>query len=165
MQFKPRLNMIVAVCGFLLGILLNVNSYAYDNARDFDFSTLTTGHEIGCLALNIYHEGRGESLRGQSAIAAVTMNRVRSRAYPNSVCEVVWQRKQFSWTNVAAKYHTVTDFTAWSQALVIARLFFDGAQITQIGAATHYHADTVTPYWIAGGKSIGKIGNHIFYIL
>lgn len=155
----------MAVGGFILYALFSTNSYAADNTRDFDFSALTRGHELGCLALNIYHEGRGESARGQAAIAAVTMNRVRSKFYPHSVCEVVWQRKQFSWTQTATKYHAVTDFTAWAQILVIARLFLDGAQITKIGNATHYHADTVKPYWIADSKSIGKIGSHYFYTL
>lgn len=151
----------------VLCTLFNANSYAYylDPMRDFDFSVITPGHELGCLALNIYHEGRGESLTGQSAIAAVTMNRVRSKYYPDTVCEVVWQHKQFSWTHIAARHHAVTDFIAWDQALVIARLFLDGTQVTQVGAATHYHADTVKPYWIVNNKLVGKVGNHYFYTL
>ena len=166
MRLKPCRRSVAVVCGFILYALFSTNGYAYiDDSHDFDFSTPVTGDALGCLALNIYHEGRGESARGQAAIAAVTMNRVRSKFYPNSVCEVVWQRKQFSWTNTAAKYHAVTDFTAWAHVLVVARLFLDGAQITKISSATHYHADTVKPYWIADSKSIGKIGSHYFYIM
>ena len=147
MRVKTCLKIFSMVWIFVRCTLFNANSYAYylDHARDFDFSVITPGHELGCLALNIYHEGRGESSKGQAAIAAVTMNRVRSKYYPDTVCEVVWQRKQFSWTHIAARYHAVTDFAAWGQALVIARLFLDGAQVTQVGAATHYHADTVKP--------------------
>lgn len=167
MQVKTYLKIFSATWLFVLFLLVNANSYAYyfDHAGDFDFSAITPGHELGCLALNIYHEGRGESAKGQAAIAAVTINRVRSKYYPNSVCEVVWQRKQFSWTHTAAKYHAVADFVAWDQALVIARLFLDGDQVTQIGGATHYHADTVKPYWIVADKLVGKVGNHYFYIL
>ena len=167
MNFKSYLRTIAVVFGITLYTLLGANSHAYyvDNTRDIDFSNLTRPHQLDCLALNIYHEGRGESSRGQAAIAAVTMNRVRSKSYPNSVCEVVWQKKQFSWTHIARRHHVVTDVAAWSQAMVIAVLFFDGARITKIGLATHYHADTVRPYWIADGKAIGKIGNHHFYIL
>ena len=150
---------------FMLGILVTSNSHAYyeDHTVNFDFAAVTEGHELGCLALNVYHEGRGESLAGQSAIAAVTMNRVRSELYPDSVCRVVWQRKQFSWTHIAARHHVVTDFDAWEQALVIARLFLDGAQISEVGTATHYHADTVEPYWMADNEPVGKVGNHYFY--
>lgn len=167
MRVKTCLKGFLGSIVFIVGVSLQSNSYAFfiDHARDFDFSQLTPGHQLGCLALNIYHEGRGESLKGQAGIAAVTMNRVRSRYYPNSVCEVVWQRKQFSWTHVAARHHSVTDLGGWKQALVIAKLFMDGAQVTQVGHATHYHADTVKPYWIAKNKLIGKVGNHYFYVL
>ena len=141
-------------------------SYAFfDHAREFDFSITTSGHELGCMALNIYHEGRGESVKGQAAIASVTMNRVDSKHYPDSVCEVVWQRKQFSWTHIAARHHSITDVKAWKQALVIAQLFLDGARVAQVGNATHYHADGVEPYWIAENEPIGKVGNHYFYNL
>lgn len=151
----------------LCGVLFSSASQAFyiDHAKNFDFSATTSGHELGCLALNIYHEGRGESIKGQAAIAAVTMNRVRSKHFPDTVCEVVWQRKQFSWTHIASRHHAVTDVPAWQQALVIARLFMDGAGIAQVGDATHYHSDTVKPNWIADNKLIGKVGNHFFYIL
>ncbi len=171
MRFNPCPSTVIGVFGFILYALLNVNSYADNSPRDSYFSKPASEHELPgrdleCLALNIYHEGRGESARGQAAIAAVTMNRVQSEFYPNTVCEVVWQEKQFSWTRTAPQHHTVTDFTAWAHVLVVARLFLDGAQIIGgIGLATHYHADTVTPYWIADSKAIGKIGSHYFYIL
>ena len=68
-----------------------------------------------CMTANIYHEARGESLKGQYAVAHVVMNRVHHEQFPNSVCEVVFQPKQFSWT------HTIndprpTEYHAWSQA-------------------------------------------------
>ncbi len=167
MRVKTGLLFFAVVCVTTLGALFQNISHAchIDHARDFDFSTITPGHELGCLALNIYHEGRGESLKGQSAIAAVTMNRVRNKHYPDSVCEVVWQHKQFSWTHVPVQHHAVMNVTAWQQALAVARLFLEGARSAQIGGATHYHADTVKPYWVAGNEPVGKIGNHYFYIL
>ena len=88
-----------AVYGILFAICLGIGTaqahhdHFAEQARDFDFNNVTQGQELGCLALNIYHEGRGESAKGQSAIAAVTMNRVASKHYPDSICEVVWQRK------------------------------------------------------------------------
>jgi len=159
-----RIRLLAAIV-FMLGLLVNANSHAYyeDHTVNFNFSAVTEGDELGCLALNIYHEGRGESLAGQSAIAAVTMNRVRSELYPDSVCKVVWQRKQFSWTHIAARHHAITNFDAWEQALVIARLFMDGAQVPAVGSATHYHADTVEPYWMTDSEPVGKVGNHYFY--
>ena len=44
-----------------------------------------------CLTDAIYFEARGESVRGQIAVAQVIMNRVFSGYYPNNVCGVVYQ--------------------------------------------------------------------------
>ncbi len=141
-------------------------SYAFfDHTGEFDFSGTTPGHELGCMALNIYHEGRGESVNGQVAIASVTMNRVDSKHYPDTVCEVVWQRRQFSWTHIAARHHAITDVNAWQQAIDIARQFLEGDRLAPVGNATHYHAEGVEPYWIAENEPVGKVGNHYFYIL
>ena len=51
-----------------------------------------------CLACNLYFEARGEEKTGIVAVAMVTLNRVNSFEYPNSICKVVWQKWQFSWT-------------------------------------------------------------------
>ena len=49
--------------------------------------------EIQCLARNIHYEARGESRRGQLAVAKVTLNRVESDLFPNSICGVVNEGK------------------------------------------------------------------------
>ena len=48
-------------------------------------------NEMHCLATNIYHEARGESNEGKFAVGNVTMNRVDSNRFPDSICEVVYQ--------------------------------------------------------------------------
>ena len=158
---------IVVVSGLVSGILLTTVSYANHTnyGEKFDFSNVTSGQELGCMAMNIYHEGRGEGRKGQVAIAAVTMNRVNSKYYPDTVCEVVWQRKQFSWTLTASKYHSVTDQAAWQQSLRLARSFLDSEKVSEVGNATHYHAATVQPYWAAEDKRVARVGNHLFYVL
>ena len=54
-----------------------------------------------CLALNVYFEARSEPIAGKIAVAEVTLNRVASQDYPNTICEVVLQENQngcsFSW--------------------------------------------------------------------
>ncbi|HCR66389.1 MAG TPA: cell wall hydrolase, partial [Oceanicaulis sp.] len=47
--------------------------------------------ERRCLAEAIYYEARSETLAGQMAVAEVVINRSRHRAYPNSICGVVYQ--------------------------------------------------------------------------
>jgi len=53
--------------------------------------------DIECLAKNIYFEARNQPYEGQLAVALVTMNRVYNSKFPDTVCEVVYQPKQFSW--------------------------------------------------------------------
>jgi len=137
----------------------------FDNTTAFDFSVKSKGQELGCLAMNIYFEGRGESAKGRAAIASVTMNRVRSKRYPNSVCEVVWQRRQFSWTHIAPRHHVITDHKAWHQAIVVAQLFLSGAQVSLVGNATHYHSVNVEPSWQDDTKLVALVGDHMFYAL
>jgi N-acetylmuramoyl-L-alanine amidase len=41
--------------------------------------------DVRCLAMNIYHEARSESLAGQYAVADVVLNRVESNRFPDTV--------------------------------------------------------------------------------
>lgn len=115
-----------------------------------------------CLAMNIYHESRGEVIEGQIAVAHVTLNRVAHEYWPNTICEVVYQNKQFSWT------HTIKDPTpknekAWKQANVIARDVIIGNVEDASKGATFYHASHVNPPWIKSMEVSKVIGVHIFY--
>ncbi|NKB63359.1 MAG: hypothetical protein GKR95_14980 [Gammaproteobacteria bacterium] len=164
-----KLYLVARWIGFSIAIgMVSLNSahaVNFDHTKNFDFSNPPRGQEIGCLAMNIYHEGRGESPKGRAAIAAVTMNRVSNPDYPDTVCEVVWQRKQFSWTQIAARHHVIRNFESWDVALTTARLFLDGAKLWKIGHATHYHAENVEPYWASTQTLVGKVGSHYFYTL
>jgi spore germination cell wall hydrolase CwlJ-like protein len=127
--------------------------------------------ETRCLALNVYFEARGEPAEGQLAVAMVTMNRVKSRHYPNSVCGVVWQRKQFSWTH-DGKSDRPTDRHAWKLAKKIARFAYhrygklaertrNALDLTK--GALHYYAPHLTlPYWAEAHSVTREIGGHIF---
>ncbi len=164
--YSVVLGMVALFCGVYVFTLSHNN--LYDEPNKFDlaevrFLTFTRERDLGCMALNVYHEGRGESGLGQAAIAAVTMNRVKSKRYPDTICEVVYQRKQFSWTRLSAKHHAINDFHAWTQALTIAQRFIQGEKVADLGEATHYHAKNVKPYWMDKNKLITTIGNHYFY--
>ena len=52
---------------------------------------------LACLALNIYHEARDQSIEGQIAVAQVVLERVKSKKYPSTICEVVMQGPTYSW--------------------------------------------------------------------
>jgi N-acetylmuramoyl-L-alanine amidase len=117
-----------------------------------------------CMALNIYHEARGERWEGQIAVAHVTMNRVSNSEWPGTICEVVYQPKQFSWTHMI-KDHTPKEKKAWAQAQVIARDVMIGNTEDPTHGAEFYHANYVNPYWADDYILTKVIGNHLFYSL
>lgn len=114
--------------------------------------------ELKCLADNVYWESMGESFKGKLAVAVVTLNRVKSPDYPNTICKVVYQKDQFSWTRTK---HKVKDFYAWTDSLLAASMAMEDSKVLGNFSATHYHNTTVKPNW--GLRKVAKIGRHIFY--
>ena len=122
-----------------------------------------------CLTDAIYFEARGESVRGQIAVAQVVMNRVFSGYYPNTVCGVVYQnshrrmRCQFTFACDGIR-DRITEPDAWDRAKEIARETLDGKLwLADVGKATHYHAYWVHPSWVREMARLYKIGVHTFY--
>jgi spore germination cell wall hydrolase CwlJ-like protein len=122
-----------------------------------------------CLANAVYFEARGESVRGQIAVAQVVMNRVFSPFYPNDVCGVVYQNAdrhnacQFTFACDGIP-DVVTEPDAWARAKHIARDMLDGKLwMPEVAKSTHYHAYWVHPDWVAEMKKIYKLGVHTFY--
>ncbi|MFD1803948.1 cell wall hydrolase [Mixta tenebrionis] len=116
-----------------------------------------------CLALNIYHEARGEPLKGQIAIASVTMNRANWDI--NQICPVVYAPKQFSWTHLtktAWRYPPGSD-KSWQRAQQIAHQIINGELSDVTNGATYYHNQTVTPVWRNEFARTATIGSHVFY--
>jgi N-acetylmuramoyl-L-alanine amidase len=128
--------------------------------------------DIDCLAMNIYHEARGEPIAGQYAVAEVTLNRTRSREFPSSVCQVVYQkhwnpqRKEivyaFSWTGQSLT--TNFNSASWRQAKEIARTVLTHGRRPTLHGALYYHSTNVKPEWAHHHKRLAIIGRHIFYM-
>jgi len=116
--------------------------------------------EAVCLAKNIYFEARGESLAGKLAVAKVTLNRTKHEDFPDSVCKVVYQPGQFSWT--AKRRQQIRDSRAWQESLEIARdALRTGLTELQGFRAIYFHSGRKPPGW--RGRLVAKIGNHRFY--
>lgn len=114
---------------------------------------------VMCLAENIYYEAKGESKAGKLAVAKVTLNRVASPKFPETVCGVVYQKHQFSWTKDPKR--KIVDNSAWKESLELARHAID-TKLTYLNLpALYFHNATVSPNW--GKKRVAKIGNHYFY--
>lgn len=115
-----------------------------------------------CLKKNIYFESRGEPYLGQLAVGFVTLNRVNSPKFPNTICEVVKQKKQFSWY-WDGKSDNIYDFTGWVKAVKVANDVMYGNYKDPTNGALFYHANYVKPYWQKHFKQTKKIYKHIFY--
>jgi len=127
--------------------------------------------QLYCLAQNIYFEARGEDAAGQLAVAMVTMNRVFSKRFPSTICGVVWQNKQFSWTH-DGKSDRPKEKKAWEHAKQVARTVFSkyhkynllskGAFDITRGALHYYAPDLVAPRWADSKVVTRQIGGHLF---
>jgi len=109
--------------------------------------------EFRCLVRNVYYEARGESLEGQVAVAKVTLNRLNTHA--PTICRVVYQPHQFSWT--MKPITKGIDKQAWAIAERASLIAYNSDGFD----ATYYHNTSVRPKW--GFTKITQIGNHIFY--
>jgi N-acetylmuramoyl-L-alanine amidase len=130
-----------------------------------------TEQELFCLTMNIYHEARGEPLAGQYAVGEVTMNRVFSEDYPDTICEVVhqkhWNPKNKTWSNAFswAEYDYSVNLRSkpWKQAYKIAKNIYYDSYERQLDGALFYHAKYVKPGWAKRYEKVATIGKHIFY--
>ena len=126
------------------------------------------GENWRCLTEALYFEARGESVKGQFAVAEVILNRVASRRFPNSVCGVVHQgtgkRFQCQFTyNCDGNKEIVNEKAAWARVGKVARLMIDGAARQLTEGATHYHTKAVSPRWSRKFARTATIGMHYFY--
>jgi N-acetylmuramoyl-L-alanine amidase len=126
---------------------------------------------LECLALNVYHEARGEPPEGQYAVAEVTLNRAASPRFPDTVCDVVYEKRWdairerhvggFSWT----EFYSVPDPVgeAWAFARRVAEDVYFRRVPPRVDGALFYHARYIRPSWAKERKRVGVIGRHIFY--
>ncbi len=168
-HFKQRAqrnsSFLLLLCGAWLASLASPAAAGSNNDQK------RAAKEMRCLALNIYFEARGEIAEGQLAVALVTMNRLRNRHYPNSVCGVVWQKHQFSWTH-DGRSDRPTDKRAWALAQKISRFAYQRFEklsarsrkaLDLTKGALHYYAPRLaSPYWAKVHSVTREIGGHVF---
>tara|TARA_R110000868_G_scaffold85896_2_gene241281 strand:- start:64 stop:750 length:687 start_codon:yes stop_codon:yes gene_type:complete len=159
-------------------IVIEEPEHVPSGPSDADETWSKQEHE--CLALNVYHESRSDSFAGRIAVADVTLNRVESRLFPNTICEVVKQANmRTDWKGNTVPVRGMCHFSwfcdglsdepmeadAYEEAVIIADMSLRGGWRGITEGATHYHATYVTPNWIndRGMVPVGRIGEHKFY--
>lgn len=139
-----------------------------------------------CLAKNIYYEAGNEDIRGQFAVASVTVNRVNDKRFPDTICDVVKQTTthrvtkrvvcQFSWycdgksdeipvrNNDGSVNQRVVD--QFMNSSIVAIKILSGKAKDNTGGATHFHNPFISqPAWKFELKKTASVGNHDFYKL
>lgn len=119
--------------------------------------------EVECLALNVYHEARGSSVLDQIGTSHVVLNRVAEERYPDSICEVVYQPYQFSWTHDSIS-DTPYEGEAWEMSQIVAQNVYDGLTKDLTNGATHYHTTAIRPYWSRTASNHQVIGAHVYMV-
>lgn len=121
-----------------------------------------------CLSEALYFEARGETVKGQFAVAEIIQNRVKSSRFPGSLCGVIKQgtgRKfqcQFTYTCDGHK-EVIAEKKAFERVSKVARAAIDGSAAPLTNGATHYHTKHVRPSWAKVYTETARIGVHIFY--
>ena len=141
----------------------HIHMYYGGRAKTSSDKLIASDEDVECLARNIYFEAANQSQIGKIAVGLVVMNRVASERYPNTICEVVNQRSQFSWVN-DGKSDTPKDDWAWKISQKLARDILEGkAEFIDFDDVMHYHADYVSPKWSQSMNQVAQIDQHIFY--
>ena len=157
---------VVAVCNARLESLRNAQ-----NAMPPGYVTAAEQtRQLECLTRNIYWEAASEPFEGKVAVAQVTLNRMQSGKFPDSVCGVVYQKNvfyekvvcQFSWYCEGNQKLKPIHKPLWRESEEVAKkVLLEGFRLPGLKHALYYHADYVNPGWQL--PKIDQIGRHIFY--
>lgn len=158
--------------------VIAMGAVAYAEINDIKQQQIIAEYEEQhyCLALNIYHEARGDSILGQRAVGYVTLNRVQHATYPTTICDVVYQAHldsrgnpvrnqcQFSWY-CDGRSDTPRDEIKWESVQQVAHQVLSNYGVKEdfTDGAIMYHAAYVNPYWARDYNRTVRIDTHIFY--
>lgn len=157
---------VIAACNIKFDYLRQVNG----NLPDSYVSAAQRTQELECLTKNIYWEAANEPFEGKVGVAQVTLNRVQSGKFANSVCGVVYQKNvfyqkvvcQFSWYCEGNHKTRAIHRPLWNESEEVAKkVLLEGFRLPALKDALFYHADYISPGWKL--PKIEQIGRHIFY--
>lgn len=145
--------------------MISCSSLAQDQ---YPNTVVKTAHQIHCLTEAVYHEARGEPLEGQAAVARVVMNRAKyPKTFGDSICKVVYQKRQFSWSaneKLSWTRHENSPVFLAIEAKVVIWMLADEANIPYVPV------DVSTATFFSNSRPMahnllyaGAIGHHDFY--
>ena len=135
-----------------LGVTLTTSSSSA--AASSSATIVSADHRL--LAKLVYAEARGETYKGQVAVAAVVLNRVASSEFPNTISGVIYQKNAFSCVNNGS-----INSTPDSSCIKAALDALNGWDPTG-GCLYFYNPSKTDDKWIRTRTVTTVIGNHHF---
>ena len=115
------------------------------------FKVLPVSEGLLCLAKTVYFEARNQSIEGQMKVAQVVRERIKNKLYPNQICDVINQPRQFKHDGII---HNIKAYKlAYKIAFLSERWRGDGA--------THFYSGPA-PYWAKQMEEKTIVGDHTF---
>lgn len=117
--------------------------------------------DLDCLIRNIYFESAHQDV-ARLSIAQVTMNRLSAGKWGNSVCSVVFWKRQFSWVNTTDRL--VKDPVRWSKASDAAKMYVEGYRVKGLENSMFFHAAYMpVQSWAKKMTIVLEEGGHLFF--
>ena len=113
--------------------------------------------QVECLTRVIYHESRGQGEKGMIAVAFTTLNRVKDSRFPKTICGVVFEKHQYSWT----KHNPpIKEKDAYEEAKQVALEVIKGKHRDMTKGSLYFNSNHSQP---RGTICTIRIKNHSFY--
>jgi spore germination cell wall hydrolase CwlJ-like protein len=123
--------------------------------------------EKRCLTLAMYWEAREEGRKGMTAIGWVILNRLKSKKFPRTICEVVRQKRtkrrcQFAfWCD--GRSDEPKNRKVWKMANHLAAKLLSKPPRDPTRGALFFHSDRIRVPWAIKRKRTVHLGCHIYY--
>lgn len=134
----------------------------YDNGETIESGeSFYNADDLLWLARIIYAESNTEPLEGKIAVGNVVLNRVASGEFPNSIYEVIFDKKygtQFTPVDNGSIYNTPSE-----ECVTAAKICLDGYTLSN-EILYFIDAEHASNMWVVNNREFAfKINNHDFY--
>lgn len=120
-----------------------------------------------CLVYNLYHESRSESDMANIMVLNTVFNRVKSKHYPNTPCDVIKQPKQYSWLDDGRSDNMRNLKQVKRLTKLVDKYLMNKEMFLSLSEkVNHYHTNSISPAWSKSKrmKKVAVIDNHTFYV-
>ncbi len=137
-----------------MGITLSSSSSTTTSSSSA--TIISADHRL--LSKLVYAEARGETYKGQVAVAAVVLNRVSSSKFPSTISGVVYQSGAFSCVSNGSINNTP------NSSCIRASLDALNGWDPSGGALYYYNPKATSDQWIRTRTVVAVIGSHYFAV-